>query len=44
MFVFNNDADGVEMMAIFVANLFKQGITFHVRHDSFSFEITLKGF
>ena len=44
MFMFANDAKGIEMMAIFVATLFKQGITFTSRSDSFSFEITLKGF
>ena len=44
MFVFTNDAEGMETMAIFVANLFKQGIAFTTRNDRWTYEITLTGF
>lgn len=44
MFSFKNDAEGMEMMAVFVATLFKQGIAYTVRNDQYSYEITLTGF
>jgi len=40
---FNMNEDGVRLAAVFMAQLVREGVTFRVRSDNVSMEITLTG-
>lgn len=43
LFVFECSPDSIQLCAIFVAQLIREGVTFEVCKDKFSVEITLTG-
>ena len=42
-FTFKMDNAGIRLAAVFAAQLVKEGVTFSIRQDDFSIEITLTG-
>ena len=42
-FTFKVDAKGVRLASICAANLVKEGVTFTIKQDDYSIEITLTG-
>lgn len=40
---FTNDVEGVKALAAFLAEIIKQGLTYHITNGTNNTEITLKG-